>query len=111
MVELRGIAARLPAAEDFHVVEVTERAAVVAGLDEQPRYYLQQNRIIGWFQGQIEFGPRALGARSILAPATDAATVHRINALIKRRELFRPLAPAVLDEAANEYFDLHPAGE
>ncbi len=63
--------------------------------DEAARL-LQQGMVIGWFQGRAEFGPRALGSRSILAPATDAAVVDRINALIKRREMFRPLAPAVL---------------
>lgn len=72
---------------------------------------LQEGMVIGWFQGRAEFGPRALGARSILAPAADAAMVERINALIKRREMFRPLAPAVLAEYATDYFTIHPAGE
>ncbi|MPZ81909.1 MAG: carbamoyltransferase [Actinophytocola sp.] len=67
-------------------------------------------KVIGWFQGRMEFGPRALGARSILATATDAGIADRINALIKRRELFRPLGPAVLAENGADYFDIHSAG-
>ena len=61
--------------------------------------------IIGWFRGRMEFGPRALGNRSILADARDPEVVGRINAAVKRREGFRPLAPAVLEEYASEWFD------
>jgi carbamoyltransferase len=71
---------------------------------------LADNMIIGWFQGRMEFGPRALGARSILAHPGHAANTTRINALIKRRERFRPLAPAILAEHASDYFHLHEAG-
>lgn len=72
---------------------------------------LAQDRVIGWFQGRCEFGPRALGNRSILANPTNAANTTRVNALIKRREEFRPLAPAVLEDQAATYFDIHPAGQ
>jgi carbamoyltransferase len=58
----------------------------------------------------MEFGPRALGARCILAAAQDRDIVAGINMLIKRREIFRPLAPAVLAEAAADYFGIHHAG-
>lgn len=61
---------------------------------------------VGWFQGRMEFGPRALGARSILADPRDPAMRARINAVIKQRETFRPFAPAVLDSKASEHFDL-----
>jgi carbamoyltransferase len=71
---------------------------------------LAEDHIIGWFQGRCEFGPRALGNRSILASPTNAANTTRVNALIKRREEFRPLAPAVTEEDADDYFQLHPAG-
>jgi len=64
---------------------------------------LAGNRIIGWFQGRMEFGPRALGARSILASPIDAAMQERLNE-IKDREDFRPVAPVVLAEAAAEWF-------
>ncbi len=64
---------------------------------------LAQNRIVGWFQGRMEFGPRALGARSILASPIDAAMQERLNHL-KDREDFRPVAPAVREEAAADWF-------
>jgi carbamoyltransferase len=65
---------------------------------------LSEGRVLGWFQGRMEYGPRALGARSILASPADPAMVQRLN-LLKDREDFRPVAPAVLEEAATEYFD------
>lgn len=71
---------------------------------------LRHGKIIGWCRGAMEFGPRALGHRCILASPTDVSTTYRINISVKRRETFRPLAPAVLAEHAAEYFDLEPAG-
>ncbi len=64
---------------------------------------LAQDEIVGWFQGREEFGPRALGARSILASPLTAAMQHRLNE-IKDREDFRPVAPVVLEEEAAEWF-------
>jgi carbamoyltransferase len=64
--------------------------------------------VIGWMQGRSEFGPRALGHRSILADPRPAANRDRINACIKSREPYRPFAPAVLEERATEYFELPP---
>ena len=64
---------------------------------------LAQNKIIGWFQGRLEFGPRALGARSILASPIDAKMQDRLND-IKDREDFRPVAPVVLEEEAGKWF-------
>jgi carbamoyltransferase len=64
---------------------------------------LAQNRIVGWFQGRAEFGPRALGARSILASPLKAEMQQRLNA-IKDREDFRPVAPVVLEEEASSWF-------
>lgn len=64
---------------------------------------LVNDRIVGWFQGGMEFGPRALGARSILASPLSPAMQVRLNAL-KDREDFRPLAPAVLEEEAGRWF-------
>jgi carbamoyltransferase len=66
---------------------------------------LARGHVVGWFQGRIEFGPRALGARSILADPTDPAMKDTLNAKIKHREPFRPFAPSVLAEAAAAYFD------
>jgi carbamoyltransferase len=65
---------------------------------------LAEGKVLGWFQGRMEFGPRALGARSILASPADPAMVQRLN-LLKDREDFRPVAPAVLEEAAADYFE------
>lgn len=61
--------------------------------------------IVGFFNGAMEFGPRALGFRSIVADPRDNAMKEKINAAVKYREPFRPFAPAVLKEKANEYFD------
>jgi len=71
---------------------------------------LAAGEVIGWFHGRMEFGPRALGSRSILADPRDPAMRDRINAFVKKREAFRPFAPAVLESKAREHFALdHPA--
>ena len=62
--------------------------------------------VVGWFEGRMEFGPRALGHRSILADPRSPEMVQRINAAVKGREGFRPFAPAVLAEEAGAWFDL-----
>jgi carbamoyltransferase len=64
---------------------------------------LSQNKIIGWFQGRMEFGPRALGARSILASPIEAEMQQKLNE-IKDREDFRPVAPVILEEEAENWF-------
>jgi len=70
---------------------------------------IADGKVVGWFQGRMEFGQRALGARSLLADPRDAKTKDLINAKVKFREAFRPFAPAVLKERVHEYFDV-PAG-
>jgi carbamoyltransferase len=71
---------------------------------------LVQRQAIGWFQGPMEFGPRALGARSILADPRDPGMRERLNRVVKQREAFRPFAPSVLLRAAPEHFELdHPS--
>lgn len=67
---------------------------------------LVQGRIVGWFQGRMEFGPRALGARSILADPTNPDIKRKINAEVKHREAFRPFAPSVVCEQSQKYFDI-----
>jgi carbamoyltransferase len=62
--------------------------------------------VVGWFTGRSEFGPRALGARSILADPTRDDIKEMLNAKIKRRESFRPFAPSILKEFVHEYFEL-----
>ena len=63
-------------------------------------------RIVGWFQGRMEFGPRALGNRSILADPRESAMKSKINERVKHRESFRPFAPAVPEESSGKFFDL-----
>jgi carbamoyltransferase len=76
---------------------------------------LQSGKVVGWFQGRFELGPRALGNRSILADPRSHAMKDIVNTKIKFREPFRPFAPSVLVERAEEFFDLpdasrhHPA--
>lgn len=67
--------------------------------------YLADGKIIGWVQGRAEFGPRALGNRSILADPRSEAVKDRINADVKFREAFRPFAPAILHEHGADYFE------
>lgn len=68
-------------------------------------------QVVAWFQGRMEFGPRALGNRSILADPRDLNMRQRLNLLIKRREDFRPFAPAVMAEDACRYFEIDPGDE
>ena len=67
---------------------------------------INSGKVIGWFQGRMEFGPRALGNRSILGDARNPDMQKRMNLKIKHREGFRPFAPAVLTEDIGEYFEL-----
>lgn len=67
---------------------------------------IADNFVVGWFQGRMEFGPRALGNRSIIADARDKNNWQRVNLKIKFRESFRPFAPAVLEERADDFFEL-----
>jgi carbamoyltransferase len=72
---------------------------------------LADGKVVGWFQGRMEFGPRALGARSILGDPRSPAMQSTMNLKIKFRESFRPFAPVVLRERAAEWFDLDPKHE
>ena len=80
--------------------------------DEEDQLYdfvvekLDQQKIVGWFQGRMEFGPRALGNRSILADPRNETMKDRLNAKVKFRESFRPFAPVVLEAHCNDYFDV-----
>ena len=68
---------------------------------------LAEEKVVGWLQGRMEFGPRALGGRSILGDARSAKMQSVMNLKIKYRESFRPFAPSVLRERVSDYFDLH----
>lgn len=67
---------------------------------------LAQDKIVGWFQGRMEFGPRALGNRSILANPCNAKIKDILNSKVKKRESFRPYAPLVLEEKVQDFFEL-----
>lgn len=75
-----------------------------ASLIEKTAMLLADEKVVGWFQGRTEWGPRALGFRSILASAGKAAMKELINTKIKHREIFRPFAPVILDTYVHEYF-------
>ena len=66
---------------------------------------LARGKLVGWYQGREEFGPRALGNRSILADPRDARNRDRVNNAVKFREEWRPFAPSVLEEAGTSYFE------
>jgi len=68
--------------------------------------YLYEGHIMGWFQGQMEIGPRALGSRSILADPTKSHMKDKINAEVKHREAYRPFAPSAIVEQSKTYFDI-----
>jgi carbamoyltransferase len=72
---------------------------------------LSEGKVVGWFQGRMEFGPRALGARSILGDARNPTMQSVMNVKIKYRESFRPFAPCILRERAADYFELQPETE
>jgi len=67
---------------------------------------IAQQKVVGWFQGRMEFGPRALGARSIIGDARSLKMQAWMNLKIKFRESFRPFAPSVLKEKVSQYFEL-----
>lgn len=72
---------------------------------------IAQGRVLGWYRGRMEFGPRALGHRSILADPGHPEMRDRINAMVKMREAFRPFAPAVTLRQADRWFDVAPGTE
>lgn len=78
----------------------------VEALTEKTAQLISDGKVVGWMQGRMEFGPRALGNRSILGDARNAEMQKKLNLKIKYREGFRPFAPSVLAEDAKEYFDL-----
>ncbi|MBU1446176.1 carbamoyltransferase [Patescibacteria group bacterium] len=67
---------------------------------------IDAQKVVGWFQGRMEYGPRALGNRSIVADARNKENWQRVNLKIKFRESFRPFAPTIMEEYLNEYFDI-----
>ena len=101
-----------PSFEDDEIRRVLDRfGAVYERLDrdallDRTAEALAAEQVVGWFQGRMEFGPRALGSRSILGDPRSAAMQSVMNLKIKFRESFRPFAPVVLAEECSEYFEL-----
>ena len=73
---------------------------------EKTAELISKGNVIGWYQGKMEWGPRALGNRSILADPRRADMKDILNEKIKHRESFRPFAPSILEEHVSEYFDI-----
>jgi len=73
---------------------------------ERTAKLISEQNVVGWYQGRVEWGPRALGNRSILADPRNAKMKDILNEKIKHRESFRPFAPSILEEYASEYFEL-----
>lgn len=97
--------ARIAREDGQDVSDLDEEALIEKTADD-----LMSDRIVGWMEGALEFGPRALGHRSILAAPHRAAMRDRLNRDIKYREQFRPFAPVVPIEVAGRYFELPPGG-
>jgi len=76
------------------------------GIPERVADLIADEKVVGWFEGPMEFGPRALGGRSIIGDARSSKMQETMNLKIKFRESFRPFAPSVLAEKASEYFDI-----
>lgn len=99
--------------DEFQEADI-EKSLIQAGLlysrpesiEKKVGEALNDSRVVGWFQGRMESGPRALGNRSILANPIHAETRDRLNKIIKRRESFRPFAPSCLEERLSEYFEV-----
>jgi carbamoyltransferase len=92
------------AKEDGHQADEVDDRALIEGVADD----LVSGRIVGWMDGALEFGPRALGHRSILAAPHEAQMRDRLNRVVKDREEFRPFAPVVPAETAHRYFELPP---
>jgi carbamoyltransferase len=91
--------------EGLQIEELDEDALL-----ESTARHISAGKIVGWFQGRVEWGPRALGQRSILADPRRAEMKDILNRRIKHREIFRPFAPSILEEATGEYFEqTHPS--
>lgn len=101
-----------PSYRDAEIVDALGSAELVYETADvgQVANLLAEGYVVGWFQGKSELGPRALGARSILADPRSREVRQRLNAMVKEREWFRPFAPVVLEEECDRFFQLsHPS--
>jgi carbamoyltransferase len=99
-----------PSFNDDDIKSVLKRSSVKYSYTDNPQKYaaneIYNGKIVGWFSGKMEFGPRSLGNRSILADPRKAEIKDRINRDIKFREEFRPFAPIILREKMSEYYSM-----
>jgi len=94
--------------KDFlHLRKISYKKLKDSEIPQKAAEIIAEEKVLGWFQGRMEFGPRALGNRSILGDPRSETMRQLINLKIKFRESFRPFAPAVLEEHASEYFDIN----
>src|SRR5262245_17149599 len=96
---------------EYHDRVAVTRFATLAETCAEAATLIAAGRVIAWYRGRMEFGPRALGHRSILADPGHPEMRDRINAMVKMREAFRPFAPAVSLEQAHHWFDIPPRTE
>lgn len=100
-----------PSFSNDEVLKVLRQSDVifelVSDIEQRTAELLAEQKIVGWFQGRMEFGPRALGNRSLLADPRSSEMRERINHIVKHREDFRPFAPSVLIEEAAEWFEIN----
>ncbi|MCX8020056.1 MAG: hypothetical protein N2747_06135 [Chitinophagaceae bacterium] len=87
------------------IVKVKYRKLTPEELIDKVSDLIMQGKIVGWFQGRAEWGPRALGARSILADPRNREMLYKVNAAVKYRDGWRPFAPSMIEEAANDYLE------
>jgi carbamoyltransferase len=91
--------------DDASITDVDEKTLL-----ETTAKHIANGKIVGWFQGRVEWGPRALGQRSILADPRRPEMKEILNRRIKHREIFRPFAPSILEEATGDFFEkTHPS--
>ena len=103
--DIRAVVDRTLSSGDADISELTETALV-----ESTARHIADGKIVGWFQGAAEWGPRALGNRSILADPRRPEMKDTLNRRIKHREAFRPFAPSIIEEAVGEFFEnAHPS--
>ena len=101
-----------PAYDDNYILQYLEEKSIPyvklnnEGIADKIADLIAGQKVIGWFQGRMEFGPRALGSRSIVGDARSPTMQEIMNLKIKFRESFRPFAPSVLAEKVSEYFEI-----
>jgi carbamoyltransferase len=103
--EIRAVVDRVGSADEVEIAQLDEAELVRATAQ-----HIADGKIVGWFQGAVEWGPRALGNRSILADPRRPEMKDILNRRIKHRESFRPFAPSIAEEATGEFFEkTHPS--